>query len=106
MLYGLTGCGGSAAKNLTFGWTELAGLEQDVANFLLLRGDFAWLSAGWSSCSQKIGWDSKQLDVDYGVPVDDVCVETAPGSQVFVREWSKARIEMDCNSWTPTVKWK
>ena len=66
LLYGLTGCGGPAATNLTFGWTELAELEQDVANFLLVRGAYAWLSAGWSDCSQKIGWSTKHLDADYG----------------------------------------
>ena len=106
LLYGLTGCGGPAAKNLTFGWTELAELEQDVANFLLVRGKYAWLSAGWSDCSQKIGWNSKHFDADYGLPVDEVCKETAPGSGVFEREWSKATVQMDCGSWAPTIKWK
>lgn len=104
MLYGLTGC--IAAQNLTFGWTKLAGLEHDVTNFLLVRGEYAWLSAGWSSCSQKIGWDSTHLDADYGVPIDEICEETTPGSGVFTREWSKAKIQMDCNSWTPSIKWK
>ena len=64
-----------------------------------MRGEYAWLSAGWSDCSQKIGWNSKYLDMDYGVPVDEVGKETAPGSGVFEREWSQAMVQMDCGSW-------
>ena len=40
-----------------------------------------------------------------GVP-QGLCKETANGSAVFVREWSKATIQMDCNSWTPTIQMK
>eukprot|EP01052_Picozoa_sp_SAG31_P006616 SAG31_NODE_306_length_17979_cov_7.825447_3_plen_672_part_00 len=106
MLYGLTGCNGPAARNLTFGWTDLVDLRADVVNFLLVRGEYAWLSAGWSACSQKIGWNSEYLDADFGVPLDEVCREAAPSSGIFVREWSKATITMDCNRWQPGIKWK
>ena len=45
------------------------------------------------------------LHADYGEP-SGRCQETASGSGVFTREWSKATVQMDCNSWTPQTTWK
>ena len=42
---------------------------------------------------------------DYGEPVGS-CKETAANSGVFEREWAKASIKMDCNTWTPTITLK
>ena len=42
---------------------------------------------------------------DFGEPTE-VCKETAANSGVFTREWTKASISMDCNTWTPTIKMK
>jgi len=98
MLYGFSpGCRGPT--------TNMSDVEQDVANFLLVRGPHAWLGHGWSGCSKQYEWPA-QLDADYGEPVDKICTETAPGSGVFTREWSKASIKMDCNSWKPTIMFK
>ena len=36
----------------------------------------------------------------------ELCHETAPGSEVFVREWSKATVEVDCKGWTSSIKMK
>ena len=36
-----------------------------------------------------------ELDKDYGVP-HGICRETSPGSGVFERDWSKAKVKMDC----------
>jgi hypothetical protein len=44
--------------------------------------------------------------VDYGVPVDAHCTETGGKTGVFVREWSKATVELDCNTWQATIKMK
>jgi hypothetical protein len=38
------------------------------------------------------------LDVDYGEPVGGVCAETGSGTGVFVRNYSRADVTMDCNS--------
>ena len=103
MMYGLSGC---AAKGLKRNWTTLDGLKQDVASFLLMRGDHAYLTAGWSPCADKIGWDSELFDADYGTPLDQICKETAVNSSVFVREYSKATVQMDCRSWQPTITFK
>lgn len=104
MLYGIRGCG---AGGRTGGSTaDLSDIGPHVAAFLLLRGEHAWLSTGWSGCSVRYGWNEKWLDADYGLPADEVCAETAPGSGVFRREWSKATVELDCNTWTPTATFK
>ncbi len=75
---------------------------QDLANFLLLRGDFAWLGYSWIGCSQTY-IRPPQMDWDFGVPVDAQCTEVAPNSGVFSRRWSKAMVSMDCNTWQPSI---
>ena len=35
-----------------------------------------------------------------------LCKETAANSGIFEREWTKAKITMDCNSWTPNITLK
>lgn len=42
------------------------------------------------------------LHSDVGEP-RGLCRETAPHSGVFRREWSHATVQMDCNTWTPTI---
>jgi hypothetical protein len=107
MLYGISGCAihpNPTPQNPGTPWATLPDLEQDVANFLLLRGEHAYLSAGWSWCSDNNGWNSTLLDADYGEPVDEICQETEPN--VFTRQWSRATISMNCSSWTPSIVWK
>lgn len=54
------------------------------------------------------GWEGyprpKELEVDYGVPVDESCHETAEGSGVFERAWSKAAVSMDCNVYAGKIQ--
>ena len=106
MMYGLSGTIGPAATSQRSNWTTLVGLEQDVANFMLLRGDHAYLAAGWGGFPDKIGWSEELFDADYGVPVDEICRETADNSSVFVRRYSKATVQMNCSSWQPKVTFK
>ena len=125
-------------------------VKQDLANFLLIRGPFAWLGHGWKGRSQEYPFPP-EFNLDYvslrrkpqkthstrarcllltqkastllpvrislslsharglitqGEPVDKVCKETAPNSGIFTREWSKASVQMDCATWTPTIKMK
>jgi len=82
--------------------STLSMFEQDLANFLLVRGKYAVLGHGWLGCSRKYTFPSA-LNVDYGEPMD-LCKEVSTG--VFQREWSKATVEMNCNSWTGTIKMK
>lgn len=101
------GCHGSTSK--------IIDPYTDIAAFLLTRGGHAWyevivhlrssrchrLGHGWSGCS-KVYERPKELDWDYGEPLG-LCQETAPNSGVFVREWTKSTIKLDCNTWNATM---
>ena len=43
------------------------------------------------------------LDKDDGEPVDSYCNETAPNSGIFVREWTKVSVQMDCGNWKAAI---
>lgn len=75
---------------------------QDIANFLLIRGPYALLGHGWLGCSREYQVP-EQINWDYGEPTG-LCKETTTG--VFTRDWTKATIQMDCNTWTPTITLK
>lgn len=112
--------GFSMPTHTVAGWTNftLPYPEQDIASFLLVRGEFAWLGYGYQGCSSNRrsfpgnSWRSsgyewpELLDRDYGVPLG-ACGETSPGvSQVFTREWSKASISLDCKSFEASIMMK
>ena len=88
--------------------TRSPGLLQDLANFLLTRGPYSWLGWGWKGCSKHY-YFPPEFNVDYGQPADGaagLCKETAANSGIFTRDYSKATVQMDCNTWTPTIKMK
>ena len=79
----------------------------DVAAFLLARGPWAWMGAGVWGMSWPTGltWNASntpvsrppQLDADYGEPVGGApCAETAPGSGIFTRQYTRASVRVDC----------
>jgi len=87
-------------------------LKEDLATFLLVRGDYAWLGYSWVGCAngaEPPGGGGNQyvypqeFKVDYGTPVGQ-CSETSSGSGVFKRQWTKASVAMDCNTWTGTIQ--
>ena len=84
---------------------NLTEVEEDVANFLLIRGDYAYLGTGWTGCHDDYEFPADVLNADYGEPMGRAN-ETAPESGVFVREYTKASIQMDCNTYTPTITFK
>ena len=75
----------------------------DVAAFLIMRGPWAWIGAGYWGLSWPTGetWNSTntpvsrppELDADYGAPLG-ACTETAPG--VFERQYQHAAVRLDC----------
>ena len=91
----------SRALLCSHGSCAVAALAQDVARFLLVRGKYSWLGYGWKGCVQTPP-PLDDFDHDYGEPIGR-CRETAPWSGVFVRDWSRARIRMDCNTFTPNI---
>ena len=93
----------------------LNNFELDLGIFLTSRGNFSWLGYGWLGCG--CGWSNdgkmpcnvyprpRALDLDYGTPTQ-LCQETAPGSGVFEREWTKSTVTVDCNAYTSEIKMK
>jgi len=85
--------------------------ETELASFLLIRGEYAWIGSGWQRCAQPKadaggGYPfPPQLHTDFGTPMG-LCAETNAGSGVFQREFSKATIKMDCNTGTPSIVMK
>ena len=75
---------------------------QDIAGFLLVRGDYAWLGHGWEGCGRTFSYPP-ELHQDYGVPLG-VCAEVAPN--VWQREWTGATISLDCGSWSANITMK
>ena len=82
----------------------------DVAYFLLTRGPYAWIAGGpmlgwhmshwWTEGqARRINFREdlrpKEFNGDYGAPLSS-CTQSAPG--VFLRQWSKANVTIDCNA--------
>jgi len=87
----------------------LVQLEQDLAFFLLARGDYAWMGWGVWGMTWPFGPQPahgalppqpdgvpvpEALKRDYGVP-EMICWETSTG--VFMREYTAASVQLDCN---------
>jgi len=79
--------------------SHLTEFESDLANFLLVRGPYAALGHGWLGCSRQYEFP-EALNADYGKPLE-LCKEVSNG--VFQRQWSKATVRMDCNTYTPSI---
>ena len=70
---------------------------EDLASFLLVRGPYAYLGAGWAGCDCYPNFYSG-FERDYGVPKTASFAETSVGSAVFARSWTKAEVSFDCNT--------
>jgi len=97
-------------------WTDgkLPNLKQDLATFLLIRGDYAWLGYSWVGCcsgSKPPGNNDyayvypPEFKEDYGTPMGQ-CLETGTGTNIFKRQWTKAVVTMDCQTWMATIDMK
>lgn len=101
--------------NKDYSGGHLTQFSLDLAFFLATRGPYAWLGYGWMGCG--CGWehDGKMpcdiyerpsaLDVDYGTP-KGLCAEDPSESGVFVRNWTKAVVTIDCNKYTTDIEMK
>ena len=80
--------------------------ELSMALYLLARGEYGFFGHTWAGgCQNEDGgmppevpnpaWHAALFDADYGVPTG-LCAETAPGSQVFTRAWTKAVVTINC----------
>jgi hypothetical protein len=105
-------------KSLFYGYTDyqhnkgvLPYFKQDLAAIMLIRGPYARLGYSWMGCNNDPNDHSTaqikyhfphELTVDYGEPLG-LCAETAAGTEVFVRRWSKATVTVDCKNWNGTI---
>lgn len=98
--------------------TVLSQLQQDLSYFLLVRGPYAY--AGWGVWGMTWPFQSDPnnhgalpptaddvplpavFDIDYGTP-QEVCYETEINSGIFRRRWSRAIVELDCNTFNGKV---
>ena len=71
-------------------WDQCEGLEQQLAAFLIARGDY-WLFF------TPLTWWKEGFERDYGVPLGDG-EEVFPN--VFVREWSNCTVYLDCDTFS------
>ena len=84
----------------------------DVAYFLLTRGPWAWIAGGpmlgwhmshWWTANKtrriEVRTDLRppQFNQDYGEPVCS-CVEQPGAPGVFVRQWTRANVTINCNT--------
>lgn len=76
--------------------------DLDIAFFLTVRGPWWWIGYSWVGCSVVYEFPPA-LFTDVGVPLAS-CSETAPGSGVFTRRWSKATSKVDCNALAGSVE--
>lgn len=76
-------------------------LLQDVARFLLVRGEYSWIGYGWEGCITTPPPVVK-YDRDYGMPLE-TCRETVAGSGIFTRQYTKATVAMDCNAFVANI---
>jgi|EP01044_Picomonas_judraskeda_P002067 hypothetical protein len=94
LMYGLTGAVG--CRPPPQGQPPLD-FEQHLAAFLLIRGPYAWLGWNWVGCGAT-PLRPAGMDGDYGEPVG-LCKETAPQSQIFERNYTKAKVTLNCAEW-------
>eukprot|EP01045_Picozoa_sp_COSAG04_P034016 COSAG04_NODE_7272_length_1156_cov_1.122044_2_plen_263_part_01 len=75
---------------------------------LLVRGPWAWIGYTWSQCWGWMGHEGNyflrpdEFDLDVGHPLE-LCHETAPGSGVWTRQWSRATATVDCRTMNATI---
>ena len=75
---------------------NLPKVKEDLATFLLARGDYAWIGYGWIGCAPQVEYyRPPALDVEYGAPVG-TC--KADGGGRFVREYTKATVSFHCHT--------
>ncbi len=74
-------------------WEQCPDLKQQLAAFLLARGDY-WLFY------TPITWWKEGFEADYGIPLGD-CIE--PIENLFVRQWSKCTVYLDCNTFESAI---
>jgi hypothetical protein len=108
----------TSALQFNLYWDDSKGvlvqLAEDLASFMLVRGDYGFIGYGWAGCTNSSvpgGWGGAPyvfppaFSVDYGVPTG-LCAESAPNSGIFIRDWTKASVAFNCNTYTGKISMK
>ncbi|CAF3695276.1 unnamed protein product [Rotaria sordida] len=74
-------------------WEQCQDLKQQLAAFLIARGDY-WLFFTPNS------WWKEGFETDYGVPLNDAY---EPFPNFFVRKWSNCTVYLDCNNFVSDI---
>ncbi|CAF1341309.1 unnamed protein product [Adineta ricciae] len=74
-------------------WEECKDLKQQLAAFLIARGDY-WLFFTPNT------WWKEGFEADYGEPLEDA---SEPFANFFVRKWSNCFVYLDCNNFVSDV---
>ncbi len=74
-------------------WDQCKDLKQQLAAFLIARGDY-WLFFAPTT------WWKAGFETDYGVPVGD---PYEPFPNFFVRTWTKCNVYLDCNNFASNI---
>lgn len=78
---------------------------QYTSEFLLTRGEYAYLGYSWVGCSSQERPRPVEWDRDYGVPKAP-CAETGTDTGIFEREFDKATVTWDCNTGIGSIQMK
>ena len=69
--------------------------------------DYGKLSLNWALHVSVVFYTNIMCGARHvGEPVDKICKETSAGSNIFVREWTKATVKVDCNTWQNSITMK
>jgi hypothetical protein len=75
-------------------WNQCKDLKQQLAAFLLARGDH------WLFYAPPLSWWKEGFEKDYGVPLSDP-EEMFPN--FFIRKWSNCTVYLDCNTFSSDI---
>ena len=78
----------------------LAAVNEDLAAFLIARGQYAWIGYGWIGCTTDYEFPDAWT-LDYGEPLTPYFNMTSPS--VYSREYTKATATFDCTAWKGSV---
>ena len=92
-----------APYNASFARTApLQRVDLDIAMFQTVRGPWFFLGYAWVGCSVPYDFPAQLRTQDLGVPLGR-CAESAPGSGLFSRQWSKGTSSVNCNTMQGSV---
>jgi hypothetical protein len=84
---------------------KFTALKQQVASFLLMRGDYAYIGWGewgmvWPS---SVAFPDLVWNLDVGDPIDETCYRVRDADNTFERRYSNVVVRMDCDTFEASI---